>query len=173
MPKSRALSCAKLIASNMVVTLFQQCQINLYGPGDNFDLETSHVAALIRKSYEGIKYGSEEIEIWGSGKARREFLHVDDCASGIIFLLKNYSGMQHVNLGTGVDITIRDLANRITQVVGFSGKLKFDQTKPDGTPRKLMNVGHVASLGWSSKIKLNDGLVNTFEWFLKNLDNRI
>jgi GDP-L-fucose synthase len=147
---------------------------NLYGPGDNFDLETSHVVpALIRKSYEGIKYGSEEIEIWGSGKARREFLHVDDCASGIIFLLKNYSGMQHVNLGTGVDITIRDLANRITQVVGFSGKLKFDQTKPDGTPRKLMNVGHVASLGWSSKIKLNDGLVNTFEWFLKNLDNRI
>ena len=143
---------------------------NLYGPGDNFNLETSHVVpALLRKCYEAHINGQEHMEVWGSGNVRREFLHVDDCAAGIVFLLKNYSGSQHVNIGTGSDVTVKELAEHIKNTVGFSGKLKFDRNKPDGTPRKLLDTTLVNSLGWEPQISLSHGLYDAFNWYLDNL----
>jgi len=142
---------------------------NLYGPYDNFDLETSHVIpALMRKAHEAKLAGAEVMEVWGSGKARREFLHVDDCADGILFLLENYSGHEHVNLGTGSDITIRELAQMIADVVGFEGELRFDTSKPDGTPRKLLNTSRINQMGWGRRIDLKDGLKDTYWNFFLN-----
>jgi GDP-L-fucose synthase len=142
---------------------------NLYGPGDNFDLTSSHVIpALIRKAHEAKQAGSTSMTIWGTGSPRREFLHVDDCAAAMVFLLKNYSEDSHVNVGSGSDVTIDELAKLVIQAVGFNGALTYDTSKPDGTPRKLMSNAKLNSMGWSPKINLEDGLKTTYQWFLAN-----
>jgi len=139
---------------------------NLYGPNDNFDLETSHVlAALLRKAHEGKTARAREIVVWGSGTPRREFLHVDDLASACLFLLQNYDGPEIINIGTGADLTVRALAEMICDVVGFEGDLTWDASKPDGTPRKLLDIAKIKSLGWEPTIPLREGLVRTYEWF--------
>jgi GDP-L-fucose synthase len=140
---------------------------NLYGPGDNFDLKSSHVLpALIRKAHEAKEQGQSELVIWGSGTPRREFLHVDDCADALVHLLKVYSGSEHVNVGSGEDLTIRDLAQTVADVVGFKGQVVTDPTKPDGTPRKLMSGERLAAMGWKPRIGLEDGLRATYRWYL-------
>ncbi|HKY18593.1 MAG TPA: GDP-L-fucose synthase [Rhizomicrobium sp.] len=142
---------------------------NLYGPGDNFDLTSSHVIpALIRKAHEAKQAGASVMTIWGSGTPRREFLHVDDCASALLFLLKNYSGESHVNVGSGTDVTIDELARLVMRAIGFDGTLEHDTSKPDGTPRKLMSNDKLATMGWTPKISLSDGLRTTYQWFLGN-----
>jgi GDP-L-fucose synthase len=142
---------------------------NLYGPYDNFDLQSSHVIpALMRKCHEAKISGAESMEVWGSGKVMREFLHVDDCAAGIIYLLKHYSDHEHVNLGTGEDVTITQLVETIQHVVGFDGTLRFDTSKPDGTPRKLLDVSKINQLGWTHTTSLAQGLTDTYQWFLDN-----
>jgi GDP-L-fucose synthase len=142
---------------------------NLYGPGDNFDLTSSHVIpALMRKAHEAKGAGVAAMTIWGTGTPRREFLHVDDCASALIFLLKNYSGDSHVNVGSGTDVTINELARLVMHAVGFEGKLGHDTSKPDGTPRKLMSNQKLADMGWAPQIALQQGLAATYEWFLAN-----
>ena len=144
---------------------------NLYGPFDNFNLETSHVIpALIRKCHQAKLSDSAEMEVWGSGRVMREFLHVDDCAAAIIFLLENYSDMAHVNIGTGEDVTITELAETIKTVVNFSGVLRFDASKPDGTPRKLLDVSKINAQGWRHEIGLEKGLKLTYEWYQEQLD---
>jgi GDP-L-fucose synthase len=140
---------------------------NLYGPGDNFDLTSSHVIpALIRKAHEAKLAGSRSMMIWGTGAPRREFLHVDDCASALVFLLKNYSGDSHVNVGSGTDVTIDELAELVMQAVGLDGALEHDVSRPDGTPRKLMSNEKLAAMGWSPRIALPEGLKTTYQWFL-------
>ena len=142
---------------------------NLYGPHDNFDLQSSHVIpALMRKCHEAKLAGEATMEVWGSVKVMREFLHVEDCAAGIVFLLKHYSDMSHVNLGTGEDVTIRKLAETITKTVGFEGILSFDASKPDGTPRKLLDVSKINNLGWRHQLDLETGLAGTYQWFVEN-----
>jgi GDP-L-fucose synthase len=142
---------------------------NLYGPGDNFDLTSSHVIpALIRKAHEAKKAGAATMTIWGSGTPRREFLHVDDCANALIFLLKNYSGEGHINVGSGSDVTIEELSRLVMDVVGFEGELVHDRTKPDGTPRKLMSNQKLVAMGWTPSISLQEGLAATYRWFLEN-----
>ena len=142
---------------------------NLYGPGDNFDLEKSHVLpALIRKAHEAKERGEKNITVWGTGAPRREFLHVDDCADALIFLLKNYSGAQHVNVGSGEDVTIKELARLVMSVVGLEGEIHFDRSRPDGTPRKLMSGERLATMGWRPSIDLREGIASTYKWFLEN-----
>jgi GDP-L-fucose synthase len=139
---------------------------NLYGPNDNFDLQTSHVlAALLRKAHEAKTSGQSELVVWGSGKPRREFLHVDDLASACVFLLENYDSPEIINIGSGTDLTIRELAELICEVVDFDGGLRFDMTKPDGTPRKLLDISKIESLGWKPTIPLREGIARTYEWF--------
>lgn len=146
---------------------------NLYGPHDNFDLNSSHVMpALIRKAHEAKLSGAKEIVMWGTGTPMREFLHVDDCADGIVHLLKTYDGEEHVNLGSGIDLSIAELMNIICEVVGFTGEIKKDLTKPDGTPRKLMSGDKIKSFGWQPKIALRDGIASTYKWFLENVAQR-
>jgi GDP-L-fucose synthase len=142
---------------------------NLYGPGDNFDLESSHVLpALIRKFHEAKTNGAPEVVIWGTGTPRREFLHVDDLADAALFLMLHYDDAEIVNVGTGVDVTIRELAELIAAAVGYSGRLAFDTAKPDGTPRKLLDVGRLKSLGWSAKTNLRDGIAATCNWYVRH-----
>jgi GDP-L-fucose synthase len=137
---------------------------NLYGPNDNYDLNNSHVLpALIRKFHAAKEERKKEVVIWGTGSPMREFLHVDDLASASVFLMEHYSGEQHVNVGTGEDITIKDLANLVKEKVGFEGELKFDTTRPDGTPRKLLDVSKLHSLGWKHSIDLPDGISMVIE----------
>jgi GDP-L-fucose synthase len=144
---------------------------NLYGPNDNFDLETSHVLpALIRKFHEAKVNDEDEVVIWGTGKPRREFLHVDDLADSLLFLMNNYSGDQFVNVGVGKDISILELAELIKDIVGFEGEIVNDLSKPDGTPRKLLNVTRLNDLGWKAKISLEKGIKNTYEWFKENIN---
>ncbi|MGZ5504221.1 MAG: GDP-L-fucose synthase family protein [Chthoniobacterales bacterium] len=141
---------------------------NLYGPNDNFDLVTAHVLpALLRKVHEAKLAGSREVEVWGSGKPRREFLYVNDLADACLFLLQNYDSPEIINVGTGQDVTIRELAEMICAVVGFDGTLVFDPSQPDGTPRKLLDVSKINALGWRAKISLRDGIAQTYEWFLE------
>lgn len=140
---------------------------NLYGPGDNFDLNSSHVMpALLRKAHEAKEARAESIEIWGTGTPRREFLHVDDLADGCVFLLKNYSDFEHVNLGSGTDIPIIELAQLVCDTVGFNGSITKDATKPDGTPRKLMSGDKIAELGWRPRISLEEGIAHAYREFL-------
>jgi GDP-L-fucose synthase len=142
---------------------------NLYGENDNFDLHTSHVLpALIRKFHEAKENNSPFVEVWGTGTPKREFLYSDDLAEACIFLMNNYEGNAIVNVGVGEDITIKDLAEAIRGVVGYSGEIKFDTSKPDGTPRKLVDVTKINSLGWHAKISLQEGLEKAYAWFLKN-----
>src|SRR6266852_4855520 len=142
---------------------------NVYGPNDNFDLETSHVlAALLRKAHEAKKSRARELVVWGTRTPRREFLHVDDCASGCLYLLEKYDSPEIINVGCGEDISIRELAELICDVVGFGGELSWDKTKPNGTPRKLLDVSKLRALGWSPTIPLRDGIARTYDWFLKN-----
>jgi GDP-L-fucose synthase len=142
---------------------------NLYGPNDNFDLETSHVlAALLRKAHEAKTRKDRELIVWGSGKPRREFLHVDDLASACVLLLEQYDSPDIINVGCGEDISIRELAELICDVVGFDGELTWDANKPDGTPRKLLDVTKLRTLGWKPTIPLRDGIARTYEWFLAN-----
>jgi GDP-L-fucose synthase len=142
---------------------------NLYGPNDNFDLETSHVlAALLRKAHEAKMRKVRELIVWGSGKPRREFLHVDDLASACLFLLEQYDSPEISNVGCAEDISIRELAELICDVVSFDGELAWDATKPDGTPRKLLDITKLHDLGWQPTIPLRDGVAQTYDWFLAN-----
>jgi GDP-L-fucose synthase len=142
---------------------------NLYGPGDNFDLENSHVLpALMRKAHEA-KSSGRPVIIWGTGTPRREFLHVDDLAAASLFFMQHYSGEDLVNVGWGEDVSIRELAESIGDTVGFSGGFEFDASKPDGTPRKLLDTSRAHALGWSPQISLTAGLKSTYEWFLAHL----
>ena len=147
---------------------------NLYGPNDNYDLESSHVLpALIRKFHEAKEQNKPYVEIWGTGKPMREFLHVDDMADACYFLMQNYDGKQFVNIGTGKDITIKELAETIMEVVGYQGELRFNTDKPDGTPRKLMDVTKIESMGWKHKINLKEGIRQTYQDFQENIDRYI
>ena len=142
---------------------------NLYGPGDNFSLENSHVLpALMRKFHEAARDRSPSVVIWGSGTPRREFLYVDDLADAVVFLTQRYSGDGPINVGVGSDITIRELAARMGEVVGYTGELAFDRSKPDGTPRKLLDVSRLQALGWSARTTLEAGLRATYDWFRDN-----
>ena len=142
---------------------------NLYGPNDNFDLRTSHVLpALIRKVHEAKTSGARTVAVWGTGTPRREFLHVDDLADACLFLLKNYDSPEIVNIGCGEDVSIRELAETIRETLGFDGDLVFDTSKPDGTPRKLLNIEKLRSLGWSPRIPLREGILDAYTWFLKS-----
>lgn len=142
---------------------------NLYGPNDNFDLKNSHVLpALIRKFHEAKVNNSEVVEVWGTGTPLREFLYVDDMADACVFLMENYDGEQHVNIGTGEEVSIRQLAETVKDVVGFEGELVFNTNMPDGTPRKLTTVEKLHGLGWKHKVSLNQGIKLAYEWFLEN-----
>ena len=142
---------------------------NLYGPGDNFSLQNSHVLpALLRKFHEAKEAGAAQVEVWGTGTPRREFLHVDDLANACVFLMQTYQGESWVNVGWGRDETIAELADTIRRVVGFQGSLRFDSSKPDGTPRKLLDTRRLTELGWTPKIGLEAGIRSTYEWFLNN-----
>ena len=145
---------------------------NLYGPGDNFDLQTSHVLpALMRKFHEAKANNLDPVTLWGSGSPKREFLHVDDLARAVLFLLGGYDDAVAINVGTGVDLEIRELANLIAQVTGYSGEIEWDTSKPDGTPRKLLDVSRINNLGWQSEIDLEQGIASTYQWYLQALDN--
>ncbi len=142
---------------------------NLYGPHDNFDLHTSHVLpALIRKIHEAKKSRAPEVLVWGTGTPRREFLHADDLADACVFLLKNYDSSELINIGSGEDTTIRELAELVCEVLGYDGTLAFDPTKPDGTPRKLMDSSRLFALGWKPRIPLREGIAHAHAWFLEN-----
>ena len=142
---------------------------NLYGPNDNFDLLSSHVLpALLHKAHDAKKQGARELVVWGSGKPRREFLHVDDLAAACVFLLEKYDSPEIINVGSGEDISIRELAELICDVVGFEGDLTWDATQPDGTPRKLLDVSKLHDLGWRHTVGLREGIARTYEWFLQN-----
>ena len=143
--------------------------INIYGPGDNFDLDSSHVVpALMAKAHRAKVAGEKTLTVWGSGRPRREFMYVDDVADALVFLLKHYSGPVPLNIGTGEELTIRALAETVAEVVGFQGELMFDSSKPDGTPRKLLDVGKIKALGWVPKTSLRDGLAEAYAWYVKN-----
>lgn len=142
---------------------------NLYGPLDNFDLQSSHVLpALIRKIHAAKLNNNPTVELWGTGSVYREFMHVDDLADACVFLLKHYSAEAHINVGTGVDLTVRELAHLIADVIGYRGEFRFDTTKPDGTPRKLMDGQKLAALGWKPHIDLRSGIASTYTWYLAN-----
>jgi len=144
---------------------------NLYGPNDNFDPETSHVlAALMRKLHEAKRTDAAEVEVWGTGRPRREFLHVDDLADACVFLMERYDGEQALNIGVGEDVTIRELAELLQRVIGYRGQLRFDETKPDGTPRKLLDVTRLRALGWRAQIPLERGVAQTYAWYSRAAD---
>ena len=139
---------------------------NLYGPGDNFDLKTSHVLpALIRKFHEAKVAGADQVEIWGTGVPRREFLHVDDLADACFHLMQSYDDEPLINVGCGEDVSISELATLVGRIVGFQGSVVFDRSKPDGTPRKLLDVTRLSSLGWKPRIRLEDGIRDTYDWY--------
>jgi GDP-L-fucose synthase len=143
---------------------------NLYGPGDNFDLTSSHVIpALLAKAHAAKARPGGTLSVWGTGAPRREFLHVDDLADALVFLLRNYSGDEHVNVGTGADVTIRELAETVARIVGVPGGLSFDASMPDGAPQKLLDVRHLFRMGWRPRIGLEDGLRKTYDWYVQGL----
>jgi GDP-L-fucose synthase len=148
-------------------TFISAMPTNLYGPNDNFDLHSSHVLpALIRKAHEAKERGEDKLAVWGTGTPRREFLHVNDLADACLFLLERYDSPEIINVGCGEDVTIRELAEMVCQVVGFEGSIVFDATKPDGTPRKLLDVGPLFGMGWRPKIDLRDGIHDAYQWFI-------
>ena len=142
---------------------------NLYGPGDNFDPETSHaLPGMITKFHRAKQRGEKDVVLWGTGSPRREWLHVDDLAAGLLVLLEKYDGREIVNVGVGEDLTIRDLAEKVRQAVGFAGAIRWDSGKPDGTPRKLLDVARIRKLGWQATIPVDQGIASTYAWFLQN-----
>lgn len=146
---------------------------NLYGPNDNYDLENSHVLpAMIRKFHEAKERGDSSMTLWGTGSPMREFLHADDLAEACVYLMESYSDSELVNIGTGIDVTIKELAETVKQIVGFEGEINWDTTRPDGTPRKLMDVSKLHSLGWKHKIELKDGIALAYQDFLTNVSIR-
>lgn len=180
-PTNQAYAIAKIAGITMCQSYASQygfnaislMPTNLYGPGDNFDLETSHVLpALIRKFHQAKLEGAPEVVVWGTGKPRREFLHVDDLADACLFLMETYESPEIINVGTGADITIAELAGLIGDIVGYGGSVRFDDTKPDGTPRKLLDVTRLGKLGWRACIGLKDGIRDTYHWYLENLSNK-
>ncbi len=177
-PTNEAYAVAKIAGIKMVQSYRRQygfngiCLMptNLYGPGDNFSLENSHVLpALLRKFHEARSAGENEVVVWGTGSPRREFLHVDDLAAACLFLMEKYDDGEIINVGCGEDLSIRELAESIRDVVGGEGVLKFDTTKPDGTPRKLLDISKIRGLGWEPKIPLQEGLESTYRWYVESL----
>jgi GDP-L-fucose synthase len=167
--KIAALEYGKMLRRQYGMDVISLMPTNLYGPGDDYDLETSHVLpALLRKTHEAKRDDRDFIELWGSGRPRREFLHVDDLADAVIFSLKAYSGEQHLNVGTGEDLSIIDLADLIGDVVGWHGEYRFDASMPDGTLRKLLNVSRLESLGWKARIDLREGIAGTYRAYLES-----
>jgi GDP-L-fucose synthase len=147
---------------------------NLYGPNDNYNLANSHVLpALIRKFHEAKEAKEALVTVWGSGTPLREFLHADDMADACVHLMKTYSGLQHVNIGSGTDLSIKELALMIKEIVGYSGEIKLDLSKPDGTPKKLMDVGYLEKLGWKYSIPLKDGITQVYEDFKKKQNVKV
>jgi GDP-L-fucose synthase len=145
---------------------------NLYGPNDNFDLARSHVLpALVRRFHDAKVEGRREVTVWGTGRPRREFLHVDDLADACVFLMRRYDAAEHVNVGTGEDLTIRELAETVREIVHPGAELVFDATKPDGTPKKLLDVSRLHTLGWRHRIGLREGIESSYRWFLENRDH--
>src|SRR6266446_7468067 len=176
-PTNEAYAIAKIAGIKLCQAYARECganfisvmPTNLYGPNDNFDLETSHVlAALLRKAHEAKTSGARELVVWGTGRPRREFLHADDLAFACLLLLEKYDSPEIINVGCGEDISIRELAELICDVVGFDGELAWDTTKPDGTPRKLLDVTKLHALGWKPAITLRDGIQLTYDWFVAN-----
>jgi GDP-L-fucose synthase len=176
-PTNEAYAIAKIAGIKLCQTYRKQygCDFisamptNLYGPFDNFDLNSSHVVpALMRKFHDAKLAGQNEVVVWGTGTPRREFLHVDDLADACVFVMNRYEGPQHINVGTGEDLSIRELAETIRRIVHPSAKIVFDATKPDGAPRKLLHVGRLHDLGWRHRIELADGLASTYGWFLES-----
>lgn len=173
-PTNEAYAYAKIAGMKMCEYIYDEFGMkfiscmptNVYGERDNFDPETSHVIpSLIRRMHEAVVSGSAEVVIWGTGTSRREFLHVDDLADAVVWLLSNYEEKQFLNVGTGEDISIRELAELVKEIVGYRGKLVFDVTKPDGVPRKLLDVSRLHAAGWKHKIALREGLQRTFQWY--------
>lgn len=176
-PTNSAYAVAKLAGIELIKSYrkefghkwFSIMPINLYGPNDNFDLESSHVfPALIRKFTDAIENNSKEVVVWGSGNPRREFLHVDDLARAIIVCLEKYDSDEHINIGTGSDLTIKDLAEKIAKISGFKGEIIWDSTKEDGTLRKLLDIQKITKLGWKPEVSLEQGIKTTIDWYLKN-----
>ncbi len=174
-PTNEAYAIAKILGIKTVAAYRRQHGVhwisamptNLYGPNDNFDLASSHVLpALIRKFHEAKRDGAASVTIWGTGSPRREFLHVDDLADALLFLMQTYDGDSFVNVGVGADVSIRELAELIRRIVGFEGDLVFDTTKPDGTPRKLLDVSRLEALGWKARIALEEGIRQTYAWYV-------
>ena len=169
--KIAALEMGKMYRRQYGLDVVSLMPTNLYGPGDNYDLETSHVLpALLRKIHEAKVNGADEVEVWGSGRPRREFLYVDDAADAAVFAATRYSGEQHLNVGTGEDISIADLARLIAEIVGWEGRLVFDATMPDGTMLKRLDVSRIESLGWSHSVGLREGIELTYASFLEQED---
>jgi GDP-L-fucose synthase len=165
--KIAALEYGKMLRRQYGMDVISLMPTNLYGPGDNYDLETSHVLpALLRKTHEAKASGETTLTLWGSGRPRREFLHVDDLADAVVFALKSYSDELHLNVGTGEDLSIVELARLIAEVVGWEGDYLFDTTMPDGVIRKLLDVSRLARLGWTASIPLRDGIAATYQGFL-------
>ena len=176
-PTNSAYAVAKLAGIELIKSYrkefghkwFSIMPINLYGPNDNFDLESSHVfPALIRKFTDAIADHSKEVVVWGSGNPRREFLHVDDLARAIMVCLEKYDSDEHINIGTGSDLTIKDLAEKIAEISGFKGEIIWDSTKEDGTLRKLLDIQKITKLGWKPEVSLEQGIKSTIDWYLKN-----
>jgi GDP-L-fucose synthase len=174
-PTNEAYAVAKIAGIQMVKQYRRQygfrgislMPTNLYGPGDNFDLQSSHVLpALMRKIHQAKVDGAREVVVWGTGQPRREFLHVDDLADACLFLMANYDDESIVNVGVGEDLSIRELATLLKQVIGYEGALQFDTSKPDGTPRKLLDVSRIHALGWRARIPLRRGIEETYAWYL-------
>ena len=164
-----ALELAKMYRRQYGMNAISLQPTNLYGPADNFDLTSSHVLpALMRKIHEAKVAHASTVEVWGTGRPRREFLHVDDLADAAVFAITRYEGESHLNVGAGEDISIRDLAELIADIVGWEGSLAFDPSMPDGTPRKLLDVSQLSALGWGARIPLREGIRDTYEWFLRH-----
>ena len=176
-PTNEAYAIAKIAGIHMCKAYHRQygfnaisaMPTNLYGPGDNFSAEGSHVLpALIRRMHEAKQGSAPEVVIWGSGTPRREFLHVDDLADALVFLMRHYERREHINVGWGKDISIRELAELIADIVGYRGSITLDHTRPDGTPRKLLDVDRLGALGWKPRINLRDGIASTYDWFVSH-----
>lgn len=178
-PTNRAYALAKIagivqvqsVRSEYGLPWISAMPTNLYGPGDNFDPEHSHVLpGLLRRFDEAARSGATEVIVWGTGSPRREFLHVDDLAEACVHLLRHYNDNTAINVGTGVDVTIKELAESIAAVTGFTGSIVWDTSRPDGTPRKLLDVSRIKETGWSARISLDEGLASTYQWYQNNRD---